>query len=293
MTNMAVKQYPVEVQPDHLEKITHARPIQALAELIWNGLDADANRVSISFEHNAIGSLDCITVRDNGTGLARANAPEYFSKLGGSWKKSRSTTPKGRNLHGQEGRGRFKAFAIGTNATWEVVYHCEGKTLSYEINMSSNDIRNVTISDEAEAKPSAEIGVTLIIKNLIKDFRAFDSDTALHELTELFALYLSDYEDVRVTVGGRRIDPAKAIESRKCFNLSDIEVNDKSNSVRLEVVEWKGISQRALFLCNEKRFPLIQVGRRFHVGDYQFSAYLQTTYLNIAQTEGSIDLQTT
>ena len=49
---MAQQQYPVEVQSDFLEKITRAKPVQALAELIWNGLDADAARVSVSFGYN-------------------------------------------------------------------------------------------------------------------------------------------------------------------------------------------------------------------------------------------------
>jgi hypothetical protein len=32
----------VEVRPDFLERQAKAQPVQALAELIWNGLDADA-----------------------------------------------------------------------------------------------------------------------------------------------------------------------------------------------------------------------------------------------------------
>lgn len=287
---MAVQQYPVEVQSDHLEKITRAKPVHALAELIWNGLDADADRVSISFEHNAIGSLDRVTVRDNGMGLPRADAPECFRKLGGSWKKARAITHGGRNIHGQEGRGRFKAFAIGTHADWSVVYERDGKLWLYTISMSSIDIRNVAISDEVEATAGIERGVTLVIVNPLKDFRVLDSDSGLHELTEIFALYLSDYENVRVSVGGRRVDPSKAIESRTSFNLPDIDADGKHYSARLELVEWKGISQRALFLCNEKRFPLVQVGRRFHVGEYQFSAYLQSAYLSAVQQEGTVDL---
>ena len=287
---MAVQQYPVEVQSDHLQKITRAKPVQALAELIWNGLDADADRVSISFEHNAIGSLDRVTVRDNGMGLPRADAPECFRKLGGSWKKARAITHGGRNIHGQEGRGRFKAFAIGTHAEWSVVYERDGKLWLYTISMSSTDIRNVAISDEVESTADTERGVTLVIENPLKDFRALDSDSGLHELTEIFALYLSDYDNVRVNVGGRRVDPSKAIESRTAFNLPDIDVDGQIYAARLELVEWKGISQRALFLCNEKRFPLVQVGRRFHVGEYQFSAYLQSAYLGVAQQEGTVDL---
>lgn len=53
---MADHAYPVEVQSDFLEKITKAKPVQALAELVWNGLDADATSVSVSFDYNALGA---------------------------------------------------------------------------------------------------------------------------------------------------------------------------------------------------------------------------------------------
>lgn len=42
---MANHSYPVEVQSDFLEKITRAKPVQAISELIWNSLDADATKV--------------------------------------------------------------------------------------------------------------------------------------------------------------------------------------------------------------------------------------------------------
>ncbi len=74
--------YTVEVQPDYLEKITRARPAQALAELIWNSLDADASYVSTRFGHNALGGLASIQLRDNGTGIPYEKAPELFKRLG-------------------------------------------------------------------------------------------------------------------------------------------------------------------------------------------------------------------
>src|ERR1700722_18842307 len=114
--------YPVEVQPDFLEKITRAKPPQALAELIWNSLDADARNVSIRFGHNDLGRMSKIQIRDNGTGIVYDKAPELFKRLGGSWKRPGAHTNKeNRFLHGQEGRGRFKAFALGAAAQWEVI----------------------------------------------------------------------------------------------------------------------------------------------------------------------------
>jgi DNA mismatch repair ATPase MutL len=71
---MADHSYPVEVQSDFLEKITRAKPVQALAEFIWNSLDADATAVDVRVEYNAPGTMSKIIVIDNGTGMEFAKA---------------------------------------------------------------------------------------------------------------------------------------------------------------------------------------------------------------------------
>ena len=111
---MANHSYPVEVQSDFLAQITRAKPVQALAELIWNSLDADASNVDVFVEQNELGARSRIIVRDNGTGMEYEQAPALFRNLGGSWKRSGSTTKEGRFLHGQDGRGRFKVIGVST-----------------------------------------------------------------------------------------------------------------------------------------------------------------------------------
>jgi hypothetical protein len=288
---MAAEQYPVEVQSDFLEKITRARPIPALAELIWNAFDADAKLVDVSFEYNELDALDAIVVQDNGEGIPRTDAAGFFRFLGGSWKKSRTQTASGRFLHGQEGRGRFKAFALGNIAEWAVVYRRDGKCWSYTIRMTAIDIRHVNVSDETQVKDDAQTGVTLTIREPTKEFRTFTSDEGRQELTEVFALYLADYEEsAKIVLDGRAIDPAAAIAGRKSFNLDDMEIDGKEHWVRLQVVEWKAAGNRALYLCNQQRFPLVQVDRRFHVGNFTFSGYLYSPYFDLAQKEGTVDL---
>lgn len=288
---MAAEQYPVEVQSDFLEKITRARPIPALAELIWNALDADATLVDVSFDYNPLGSLDAIVVKDNGVGIARTDAPGFFRFLGGSWKKSKSQTVSGRFLHGQEGRGRFKAFTLGNIAEWMVIYSRDGKLWSYTIRMTASDIRYVNVSDEIQVNDGAQSGVTLSIREPIKEFRTFTSDEGRQELTEIFALYLADYEaNTKILLDGRSINPESAIASRKNFNLDDIEADGKEHWARLHIVEWKTPGNRTLYLCNQQRFPLLQVDRRFHIGDFTFSGYLYSPYFDLAQQEGTVDL---
>src|SRR4051812_33776916 len=110
-----MKSIPVNVKPDHIEALSATkRPIASIAELVWNSLDADADKIAIRFDTNALGALDAIRVQDNGTGIPYDQAEILFGSLGGSWKASKNRTKKGRSLHGKSGKGRFKAFSLGT-----------------------------------------------------------------------------------------------------------------------------------------------------------------------------------
>ncbi len=288
---MANHSYSVEVQSDFLEKITRAQPVQALAEFIWNSLDADATSVDVNIEQNELGAMSKIIVRDNGTGMEYEKAPEMFKSLGGSWKRSGATTKKdGRLLHGQDGRGRFKAFALGRVVEWDVT-HRKGDALStFTVTMTAANMKEVTISDEEKASANKKPGVTLTISEVHKDYRSLTSDAGLQELTEIFALYLADYKNAQITVHGTRIDPSAAIASQGSINLSDVVDDVKAYPVRLEIIEWRSATNRTLYLCNEKGFPLTRVERRFHIGAFQFSAYVKSEYIAKLQKEGTLEV---
>jgi Histidine kinase-, DNA gyrase B-, and HSP90-like ATPase len=71
---MAEEHISVAVQDDFLARQTRAKPIPALAELIWNGLDGDATRVDVELKRdNLAGGLSQIIVYDNGDGFSRAD----------------------------------------------------------------------------------------------------------------------------------------------------------------------------------------------------------------------------
>jgi len=289
---MANHSYSVEVQSDFLEKITRAKPVQALAEFIWNSLDADASSIDVSAEQNELGAMSKMIVRDNGTGMEYEKAPELFRSLGGSWKRTLATTKKeGRFLHGQDGRGRFKAFALGRVAEWDVTYR-KGTGLSrFTVTMMAANMKEVVISDEEEADAEKRPGVILTILEPHKDYRFLASDGGLQELTEIFALYLADYKNVSINVDGRRIDPSAVIASQGSVNLSDVVDDEgKAYPVRLDIIEWRSATNRALYLCNEKGFPLTEVERRFHVGTFQFSAYVKSEYISKLQKEEMLEL---
>jgi hypothetical protein len=290
--SMADHSYAVEVQTDFLEKITRATPVQALAEFIWNSLDADATKVEVFVDENALGVMSEVIVRDNGTGIEYAKAPEFFGRLGGSWKRPGATTKKdGRFLHGQDGRGRFKVFALGQRAEWSVTYAHPAGLRSFSVVMTAADMRKVVVSDEVEAREGARPGVELTVSELPKEYPSLVSDSGRQDLAEMFALYLADYKDVSIFVAGQRVDPSTVIASRETAELSSIDDDGTSYPVRLDVIEWKSATKRALYLCNMKGFPLTQIeDRRFHIGWFQFSGYLKSDYVSKLQKEGTLEL---
>jgi len=119
----------VEAQEDFVEKLTVASNAGALAELIWNGLDAEATKVSVEVDNSSIG-LSSIRVRDNGHGIPPEEAEALFMHLGGSWKRSSNKSKNGKRvLHGEEGKGRFRAMALGRVAEWSITARNAAKQL--------------------------------------------------------------------------------------------------------------------------------------------------------------------
>lgn len=284
--------YAVEVQPDFLERQAKAQPIAAVAELIWNGLDADATAITVDLEDDHLGGLRRIIVTDNGHGIPYAEAPTLFRNLGGSWKKHGARTKeRQRQLHGQDGRGRFKAFALGSAADWKTTYARDGKRFRYEITILEHDIRRVSIGDEAPVDGQTPTGVTVVVSDLKRNFVSLKPGNSAQEFSEIFAIYLKNYRDVAIIIGGERINPATAIAKTWEIELTPIEDEEgRSHPVSLEVNEWRRQTKRALYLCNEQGFPLSQIEARFHVGDFQFSAYLKSPFISALHQDNRLEL---
>jgi hypothetical protein len=181
-------------------------------------------------------------------------------------------------VHGQEGRGRYKAFALGKAADWKVCYLAGDKPKSYTISLLERDLKDVAISDE-RSTPRQKPGVIVEITDLKRDFRGLHSEAGLQELAEIFALYLINYRDVAISVNGQMIDPSGLITHKQEVALTPIDDGGTEQGASLELIEWGRETKRALYLCNAEGFPLSQVDARFHVGQFYFSAYLKSAYI--------------
>ena len=287
-----IEHFSVHIQDDFIEIQTRAQPVRALAELIWNSLDGDADTVRVEFEHNNIaGNLSKIVIYDDGVGFSRSEAVSHFGNLGGSWKRLTShTKTKNRLVHGQEGRGRYKAFALGQSVEWKVCYVDDRGNRAFEIKILDSDLKDVAITDERSA-PGRHSGVVVEITDIKKNFTSISSVDGLQELAETFALYLVNYKDVIIEIGEHPLNPEDSIVHQESLPMPPIKGEDGvDHPVDLSLVEWKGPSNRALYLCSENGFPLDRIQTRFHVPEFAFSAYLKSRYISVLHNEGRLTL---
>jgi hypothetical protein len=287
---MSEAHYRVRVEGDHIKKLASARPSQAVAELIWNAADADATRIDLEIESDGM-AMRAVTIRDNGHGIPHSDVEAVFGKLGGSWKAHGGRSKaKGRILHGKEGKGRFKALALGRVADWTVRYREGGKLFGYRITVLRDDLVDVRVTEPKEVDLALGTGVEVRVTELDRTYRSLDPQYAVQSLSEIFALYLTDYADVGIFVEGERLDPSKLIAGRQRLELSPIVDEGKEYTAQVEVIQWTSASERWMFLCGPEGFPFHRVAPKFHTSGFHFSAYLKSSFIDVLQEQGLLDL---
>jgi hypothetical protein len=282
----------IEVTQDHIDRLAKAKsPILGLAELIWNSVDADATEVNVRLHRNRLNAIDSIEVTDNGLGITMADAQDGFGHLGGSWKLGeRQTRRDKRILHGKQGQGRFRAFAVCERVEWESVYLANGSLKEFRIIGTSQNKRQFTITDE---KPSKRDGTGTIaaLSNVIAQESSLDPDRAVPELNRLLALYLKQYPQVCVSYDGTTVDPGALEERRTDYILPLFKTDEgKSYEASVTIIEWKIDIERALYLCNDSGFTLREHTPGIQAPGHRFTAYLRSKLLEEMDETGMIDM---
>lgn len=284
---------PIQVKQDHLAQLANSRtPLDAVAELIWNGLDADAKKVVVSFETNALGSLDSIRITDNGHGIFYPDAKSLFGNLGESWKKTKRRTDGGRGIHGKNGKGRFKAFFIGSVASWKTTYrNPDGKLYDYTISGNFAKLDAFDISPATLAK-GTQTGTELKIVSPQKEFRSLIAEEARLLVAQLFGAYLTDYPFVEIVYHDERIDPKTAQERTEQIQLEVELPGGGKIPASLRIIEWKHDTDRVLHLCDGGGVSLHSqpLGPAVKAKGFNFTAYLKADIVRDLDKESRLEL---
>jgi len=283
-----VKNIHVQAQKDHITSLCTASPIQALTELIWNALDADAFDVKVDIIQNALGGIDAVRVADDGQGVNALEADRHFGNLGGSWKRGANRTPlSGRVLHGSKGKGRFKAFALGNRVEWRTTLETGGGLRSFVLAGSADDPGLFTLT-EADS-PGPATGTEVMITEIQHAMGSLlDTAWVVQQLASHFALYLKAYPNVRIYFQGLLVNPVIVQHASHLYHLKSSE----GAKADLQVIEWKTKQGRGkVVFCNSDGFALHEADAAVRPGGgFNFTAYLVSPRFAVLHSENLLVL---
>ena len=274
-----IRDIKVQAKADYIASLSHASPLAAIEELVWNALDADAREVKIDLIQNALGAVEAIRISDDGAGVDVDRIDSTFGGLGGSWKKGRAmTVALKRRLHGRHGRGRFKAFALGGHVEWRTTRAAvaSGGTGSSQLSsyVISGDLETPGLFKIEETDPGFATGTEVYITNVrpIADSLT-DAGTVVPALAAKFALYLKAYPNVHVYFSGIPVTPVIVRKAVTDYNLR----LPSGAEAKLEVIEWRRrfVGSGKLVFCGKDGFALHEQPAGVRPGAaYSFTAYV-------------------
>lgn len=292
MNNKTIDFKPLKIvaTPGHIKTLAEASAVKALCELIWNGFDASSQVVSVKFNINAIDGLETITVEDQGEGIPFKDAQTFFGEIGDSWKKIKKENYH-HPLHGQNGKGRFKAFCLGADIEWKTTFEDKNLFSTFSIIGNHNHIEEFKTSS-LESSIKGQKGTKVIISNLYKKADELRKDKTINEITKSFAVFLTEYPNLQLNFNGHKIDPKSVQICSKDYDLTEDCLEITSHPVKLTIIEWNIETERVINLCSAKGISLneYEPKNRIKAKGFNFTAYLKSEYFQELENQGALAL---
>lgn len=269
----------LQVDKDHLLSLTKTSPLSGLKEIIWNSLDADASEIQINYDYNDLEIISLISIRDNGHGISYQDALHAFSSLGGSAKKRKRISPGNRILHGEEGKGRFRIFALGSLIKYQSIFlNKENELKTFTITLDENSIKKPVLSDLKDAHTEASTGVFVRIENIKEACtKAVFNAPSIQKLAQMFAVVNQSYR-FDIFIENQKIDFTSVIKE---IYESDFKVDDNGKEqieFKSKIIEWDFAQDTSLYLCNKDGVAYTEINLGYKPS-IPLTAYLLSDYI--------------
>lgn len=192
-------------------------PERAISEYVRNGFDAKATVVNIDYivDENNFDIIKELRVTDNGTGICFEELSNNFKKFYESQKaianENRVDLTRGKN-----GYGRLTFYKFARFAQWKTSYEKEDRIFSYEINISSDNLKDYTPTSPivSEATTGTSVQFTEINSGISESF----IDRILKPfLRSEFAWYLELKEEHKIYINGQALDYSSVIAETEIY----------------------------------------------------------------------------
>lgn len=223
---------------DHLGLEMYDSPTRAIAELIANAWDADAEKVFVELPSGTIPVDSVIVVRDIGNGMKKSDVKPKFLNVGGNRREKDELSPnKKRPLMGHKGIGKFAGFGLADVLEIHTVHEEENRIFAFRIDLNKmheqksladyevevlidDDIDAIleedleVLIDEKSGKPK---GTTLILRNLRNVHRC----PSIEGLKKSIAMRFRLAPDFQIFVNEERVSEIK-IKNRGEIKIDEV-----------------------------------------------------------------------
>src|SRR5690606_21449491 len=173
-------------------------------------------------------------------------------------------------LHGRFGQGRLRAFALGTQVTWETTANStDGKRLKTIVKANASSRNDF---DASQPMPTDAAPGTLFTAAGRDSLDRLDSERARLRIAATFAPYLIAHSNVSLYYDGTRILPTDNIEHDTTFDVTWVH-DAVVRRASLRIIEWKQGEGRTIHLCDVAGVPVDDLDTG-PAADFVYSAYV-------------------
>jgi hypothetical protein len=271
----------LKAKQDHLQNVASTTdPVKAIAEFVWNGLDADATRVDVLLVRNELGGLVSIAITDNGYGITHSRAEHDFESVGESWKRDKKRSiGLSRALHGKAGVGRLRFYSLAERAKWHSTYAESRKHYDIALEIQASRLHLSEVSAPV-ASSAISTGTRVELGPLKQTFDWLLGSQAKREFCSIFAPYVLQYPNVVITYDGTNVDPNELINTT--FDPPKAVVvgpNRTIDDLQIKIIEWKeSIEARRIYFGTENGIVLGGMSANIQAPGFEFSIYAYSSY---------------
>lgn len=215
---------------------------EAIAEYIWNGFDAQATNVELSFKtQGPFGQVDTLTITDNGTGIPAEMLKKKFTPFLES-EKAGKRREENIGLEGKNGYGRLTFYKFAAKAEWDTRYYEGAKAFGYSISIEALSLDDYTATRPAPTKsaPGTSVTFTKLTEGIHEEYFAHRIKPFLQNE---FAWYLevNKQRGLKLTLQGERIarDPLMADHEIFAIEIEKDPTKEEWWHFECTYVQWK------------------------------------------------------
>lgn len=256
-------------------------PFQAVAEYLWNGFDAQATCVELSFILNDLNGITGLVVCDNGYGIPKDKLVHKFIPF---FESEKQIDPSKRrtisNIHGKNGVGRLTFYHFARKAEWQTVYEQEdGKRYEYSISMNTESLN--TYSETKVSETERLVGTCVTFFDVKED--TVEKESLIEFLKREFAWFLELHKEqnFEIKIDGKKLDYSTLIIDRETFSW----VSPCKCIFSVEFIQWKSKLNnefsRHYFLDEQNKEKFSKTTSLNNKGDFFYhSVYVKSYYFN-------------